>query len=83
MDPSMDVTTHSTLDCQQDGSNEVSLAERRSSFAECSTSTLDSSIIHIDNSNPSADWQLPDIFPREVYKLSGWNYFACSQIKVS
>ena len=79
----MDVATHNISDYQQDDNNEVSLAERRSSFTKCSTSDQSSSIIHIDNSNPSADCQLPAILPRDVYKLSGWKYFACSQIKVS
>ena len=83
MDPTMDVATHNILDCQQDDNNEVSLAERHSSFTECSTSDQSSSIIHINNTNPSADWQLPAILPRDVYKLSGWKYFAYSQIKVS
>ena len=59
MDPSMDIATHPVLDCQQEGNGEVSLDERRSSFAECSTPDSSSSVIHIDNSNPSADWQLP------------------------
>ena len=84
MDPTMDVATHHILDCQQYGNNEVSLAERCSLFVECSTSDQSSSsIIHIDNTNPSADWQLPALLPRDVYKLTGWKYFSCSQIKVS
>ena len=79
----MDVASHSILDFQQDDNGEVSLAERRSSSADCSSSDPSSSIIHIDNSNPSADWQIPAILPKDVYKLSCWKYFACSQIRVS
>ena len=59
------------------------LAERRSSFAECTTSDSSSSVIHIDNSNPSADWKLPTILPKDVYKLSLWKYIACQQIRLS
>ena len=83
MDPSMDIATHPVLDCQQEENGEVSLAERRSSFAECSTSDSSSSVIHIDNSNPSADWKLPTILPKDVYKLSLWKYIACQQIRLS
>ena len=79
----MDTISHTNqLDCQQEDNGEVSLAERRSSFThECSTS--DSSIIHIDNTNPSSNWELPQILPRDVYKLHWWNYIACTHIKVS
>ena len=83
MDPSMDIASHTLLDCQQNENGEVSLAERRSSFTECSSSDLSSSIIHIDNTIPSSEWQLPAILPKDVYKLSFWEYIACTHIKVS
>ena len=79
----MDIAAHTLLDCQQDNNGEVSLSERRSYFAECSTSSDSSSIIHIENTNPSSEWELPTILPRDVYKLSYWEYLTCTQIKVS
>ena len=79
----MDIATHPVLECQQEGNGEVSLAERRYSFAECSTSDSSLLVIHIDNSNPSADWKLPTILPKDVYKLSLWKYIACQQIHLS
>ena len=79
----MDIASHTLLDCQQTDNDEVSLAERCSSFAEWSSSNPSSSIIHVDNTNPSSEWQLPDIFPQDVYKLSFWEYLTCTQIKVS
>ena len=55
MDPSMDTISHLSLDCQQEENAEVSLADRRSSFQnECPSSN--SSIIHIQDTNPSQDW---------------------------
>ena len=66
----MDIASHTLLDCQQNENGEVSLAERRSWFIECSSSDLSSSIIHIYNINPSSEWQLPAILPRDFYKLS-------------
>ena len=79
----MDVASHTLLDCQQEDNSTMSLAERRSSFAECSSSDNTSSIIHIENTNPSSEWQLPAILPKDVYKLSFWEYIACTHIKVS
>ena len=71
MDPAMDAIPHTSLDCQQDDNVEVSLAERRSSFQnECSTSG--SSIIHIQDTNPSQDWQLPQILATYVYQIKWW-----------
>ena len=61
----------------------VSLAERRSSFSQCSTIDLDSSIIHIDESNLSAEWKLPSLLPKEIYKLKLWEYVAAQHFRVS
>ena len=79
----MDIASHTLLDCQQDDNSTVSLVERRSSFAECSSSDNNSSIIHIENTNPASKWQLPTILTKDVYKLSFWEYIACTHIKVS
>ena len=55
MDPSMDTIPHISLDCQQEDNAEVSLPDRRSSFQNESSSS-NSSIIHIQDLNPSQDW---------------------------
>ena len=78
----MDAIPHITLDCQSRNNAEVSLAERRSSFMNESSSS-NSSIINIQDLNPSQDWQLPKILPSNVYKLKWWQYSSATQIKVS
>ena len=72
----MDNVAHTRLDCQQEEDGTVSLAECRSSFSHCSNSDPDSSIIHIDETNPSAEWKLPPLFPKEIYNLKLWEYIA-------
>ena len=78
----MDAVSHTTLNCQSKNNAEVSLAERRSSFIN-ESSTSNSSIINIQDFNPSKDWQLPNILPSDVYKLKWWQYSSATQIKVS
>ena len=82
MNPSMDIVSLTTLDCQSEYNTEVSLAERRSSFMNKSSSS-NSSIINIQDFNPSQDWQLPKILSSDVYKLYWWQYKSVIQIKVS
>ena len=82
MDPSMDVISHLTLDCQQEDTAEVSLAEHRSSYQHASFES-NSSVMHIQDVNPSQDWKLPTIFPSDVYKLKWWKYASATQIKIS
>ena len=72
----MDNVDHTRLDSQQAKYGTVSLAEHRSSFSHCSNSDPDSSIIHTDETNPSAEWKLPPLFPKEIYKLKLWEYIA-------
>ena len=72
----MDSVSHTRLDCQQAEDGTVSLAKRHSSFSNCSTSDPDSSIIHIDEFNPSHEWKLPSLLPKEIYKLKLWEYVA-------
>ena len=67
----MDAIPHITLDCQSGNNAEVPLVERRSSFMNESSSS-NSSIINIQDLNPSQDWQLPKILPSDVYKLKWW-----------
>ena len=78
----MDAVSHTTLNCQSKNNAEVSLAERRSSFMN-ESSTSNSSIINVQGFNPSQDWQLPKIFSSDVYKLKWWKYSFVTQIKVS
>ena len=78
----MDTVSLATLDCKSTNDIEVSLEECRSSFCN-ETSTFDSSIIHIQDLNPSENWQLPTILPKDVYKLNGWSLKTTTQIKVS
>ena len=65
----MDSVSHTRLDCQQAEDDTVSLVERHSSFSNCSTSDHDSNVIHIDEFNPSHEWKLPSLLPKEIYKL--------------
>ena len=69
----MDAVSHTTLDFQLENNAEVSLAERRSSFMN-ESSTSNSSIINVQGFNPSQDWQLPKILRSDVYKLKWWQY---------
>ena len=78
----MDIVSLATLDCELANDTEVSLAERRSSFCN-ETTTFDSSIIHIQDLNPSENWQSPAILPHDVYKLNWWYFKTATQIKVS
>ena len=78
----MDAIPLGHLDCESNNDTEVSLAERRSSFCN-ESSTSESSIIHIQDLNPSANWQLPAILPNDVYKLNWWSFKTATQIKVS
>ena len=78
----MDTVSLTTLDCQSENNIEVSLAERRSSFMNESSSS-NSSIINIQEFNPSQDWQLPKKISSDVYKLNWWQYKSATQIKVS
>ena len=78
----MDTVSVATLDCESANDIEVSLAERRSSFCN-ETSTSNYSIIHIQDLNPSENWQLPAILPHDVYKLNWWSFKTTTQIKVS
>ena len=79
----MDSVAHTRLDCQQAKDGTVSLAERRSSFSQCSSSDPDSSIIHIDEPNPSYEWKLPTLLPKEIYKLKFWEYVSSQHFRVS
>lgn len=81
MDPAMDQVELFVLDCQTQNDVEVSLADCRSYFIRTSTSK-DSSIIHMNDENPSTNWQLPKIVPSEVYNLKWWRYHSATQIKV-
>ena len=65
----MDTVSLTILDCQSDNNTEVCLAERRSSFMN-EPSSSNSSIINIQDFNPSQDWQLPKILPSDVYNLN-------------
>lgn len=58
-----------SLDCQSIDQTIVSLTGRRSSFHNSGAS---SSIITIDDTIPSPDWKLPEIFPSKVYKMKWW-----------
>ena len=78
----MDTVPLSNLDCESNNDTEVSLVERRSSFWK-EPSTSESSIIHIQNLNPSKNWQLPAILPNDVCKLNWWSLKIATQIKVS
>ena len=82
MDPSMDTVSLATLDCQSGNNTEAFLAKIRSSFLN-EPSSSNSSIINIQDFNPSEDWQLPKILPSDVYKLNWWQYKSVTQIKVS
>ena len=79
----MDSVAHTHLDCQQAEDGTVNLAERRSSFSNCSTSDPDSSIVHIDEFNPSHEWKLPTLLPKEIYKLKLWEYVSAQHFRVS
>ena len=79
----MDDVAHTRLDCQQTEDATVSLAERRSSFSNCSTSDPDTSIVHIDEFNPSHEWKLPTILLKEIYKLKLWEYVSAQHFRVS
>jgi hypothetical protein len=65
MDPSMDTIELQTLHCDANDSF-VSLAKKISSFQNIESS---SSIISMNDFNPSTDWKLPGILPKEVYKM--------------
>ena len=78
----MDTVSLATLDCESANDLEVSLAERRAYLCN-EASTYDSSIIHIQDLNPSENWQFPAILPKDVYKLNWWSLKTATQIKVS
>ena len=63
MDPSMDSAGLTSFDSQSSDQAIVSLADNRSSFP---TSEPSSSIITIDDTIPSPNWKLLEIFPTKV-----------------
>ena len=79
MDPSMEAVEIPELHLEQIH-NDAHLTDHHQSYLHVESS---SSMRTLHEQNPSAQWELPSILPKEVYKLKWYKYFFVTQIKVS
>ena len=79
MDPLMEVAKLPELNLEHINTK-AQLSERQESYLHAE---LSSSMITLNEQNPSSQWELPSILPKEIYKLKWYTYFSITSIKDS